>query len=75
MPHAAEAPSAAAVSAPNFRVHQMEPAIARKKILLLEDDAAFKEIMTDFLAENQCDVVAVQNGVEGVHEVWRANSM
>jgi CheY-like chemotaxis protein len=25
--------------------------------------------MSDFLRENDCDVVAVQNGVEGVHEV------
>lgn len=42
---------------------------ARKKVLLLEDDAAFKEIMSDFLTENGYQVVAVHNGVEGVHEV------
>ena len=47
-----------------------EPASGiRKKVLLLEDDAAFKEIMTDFLTENGYEVKAVQNGVEGVHEV------
>ena len=39
------------------------------KVLLLEDDPAFKEIMKDFLSENGFAVVAVQNGVEGVHEV------
>jgi CheY-like chemotaxis protein len=41
----------------------------RKKVLLLEDDPAFKEIMADFLTENGYAVRAVQNGVEGVHEV------
>lgn len=47
-----------------------EPASGtRKKVLLLEDDAAFKEIMADFLTENGYEVKAVQNGVEGVHEV------
>lgn len=40
-----------------------------KKVLLLEDDASFKEIMQCFLTENDFSVVAVQNGVEGVHEV------
>jgi DNA-binding response OmpR family regulator len=43
-----------------------EPA---KKVLLLEDDEAFKEIMTDFLKETGFEVVAVANGVEGVHQV------
>jgi CheY-like chemotaxis protein len=66
--HASESPFPAAISTPNFRVHGKESA-ARKKILLLEDDPTFKEIMSDFLRENDCDVVAVQNGVEGVHEV------
>jgi CheY-like chemotaxis protein len=40
-----------------------------KKVLLLEDDPAFKEIMSTFIRENGYDVIAVQNGVEGVHEV------
>ena len=42
---------------------------APRKVLLLEDDPAFKEIMNTFLSENSFQVVAVQNGVEGVHEV------
>ncbi len=42
---------------------------AGNKVLLLEDDAAFKEIMTDFLKESGFEVMAVQNGVEGVHQV------
>ena len=41
----------------------------KKKVLLLEDDPAFKEIMSSFINENGYGVVAVQNGVEGVHEV------
>lgn len=40
-----------------------------KKILLLEDDPTFKEIIKDFLTDSGFTVVAVQNGVEGVHEV------
>jgi two-component system, OmpR family, response regulator len=40
-----------------------------KRILLVEDDPAFQEIMKDFLTEEGYDVVAVNNGVEGVHKV------
>jgi DNA-binding response OmpR family regulator len=39
------------------------------KVLLLEDDPQFKEIMNEFLASHGFKVIAVQNGVEGVHEV------
>jgi CheY-like chemotaxis protein len=42
---------------------------AGNKVLLLEDDAAFREIMTDFLQENGFEVTPTQNGVEGVHHV------
>jgi len=44
-------------------------ALAGNKVLLLEDDTAFKDIMTDFLKESGFDVVGVLNGVEGVHQV------
>jgi DNA-binding response OmpR family regulator len=56
---------------PGIRVHEGQEQVAKghKKVLLLEDDPAFKEIMTDFLTESGYTVVAVQNGVEGVHEV------
>ena len=40
-----------------------------RRVLLLEDDAAFEEIMSTFIRENGYQVVSVQNGVEGVHEV------
>ena len=40
-----------------------------QKILLLEDDPSFKEIIKDFLTDSGFTVLAVQNGVEGVHEV------
>jgi len=43
--------------------------LAGNKVLLLEDDTAFKEIMTDFLKESGFEVMAVMNGVEGVHQV------
>jgi len=58
-----------ASAAPSFRIHEESSGTTRRKILLLEDDPAFKEIMTDFLSENGYDVKAVQNGVEGVHQV------
>jgi DNA-binding response OmpR family regulator len=45
------------------------PALDRRKVLLLEDDDDFKGIMREFLHQNGFEVVAVQNGVEGVHEV------
>jgi len=43
--------------------------IPKRKILLLEDDVQFRDIMRDFLNSNGFEVIAVQNGVEGVHEV------
>jgi CheY-like chemotaxis protein len=62
------AASAPVTEAPAFRVH--EPAAElQKKILLVEDDPAFQEIMKEFLTEVGYEVVAVQNGVQGVHEV------
>src|SRR6476620_8953382 len=54
-----------------IRVHEGGDSntVPAKKVLLLEDDPAFKEIMTDFLKETGFEVVAVMNGVEGVHQV------
>jgi CheY-like chemotaxis protein len=43
--------------------------VAGNKVLLLEDDPAFREIITDFLEENGFSVTAVHNGVEGAHKV------
>jgi DNA-binding response OmpR family regulator len=71
LPSIAQLPAAAPFPQPNLRVHPTpaEASARTKKILLLEDDPAFKEIMTDFLHESGFEVVAVQNGVEGVHQV------
>ena len=56
---------------PAIRLHEpadsAQPGV--KRVLLLEDDAAFGEIMGDFLRESGFEVVAVVNGVEGVHKV------
>jgi DNA-binding NtrC family response regulator len=41
----------------------------KRKILLLEDDVQFRDIMREFLSNHGFEVIAVQNGVEGVHEV------
>ena len=56
---------------PSIRIHPPADAAktALKKVLLLEDDPAFGEIMTDFLRESGFEVEAVVNGVEGVHKV------
>lgn len=42
---------------------------ATRRVLLLEDDPSFKEIITVFLTESGYTVTAVQNGVEGVRAV------
>ncbi len=49
--------------------YSVETGNIRGKVLLLEDDPQFKDIMRDFLFAHGFEVVAVQNGVEGVHEV------
>ena len=68
LPHA-PAPAPVPATPPALRVEPAPNAESRKKVLLLEDDPAFKEIMHCFLSENDFEVVSVQNGVEGVHEV------
>lgn len=40
-----------------------------KKVLVLEDDPSFREIMQCYFIEQGMEVVTVQNGVEGVHEI------
>lgn len=56
------------------REDQVEGASPTKgTVLLLEDDASFRETIRDFLTENGYSVVAVQNGSEGVREVLAKN--
>jgi CheY-like chemotaxis protein len=62
-----ETPSVASV-VDTLRIHE-SGAECRRKILLVEDDPAFQEIMKDFLTENGYEIIAVSNGVEGVHKV------
>ena len=40
-----------------------------KRVLLLEDDSTFREIITTLLTESGYEVKAVQSGVEGIQEV------
>lgn len=47
--------------------------VETKRILLLEDDEQFKEIIRDFLQSNFFDVVGVRNGVEGVREIIKGD--
>ena len=43
--------------------------IQSKRVLLLEDDAMLKSIIKEFLESNFYEVVAVDNGAEGVRAV------
>ncbi len=43
------------------------------KILLLDDDENFQEILKDFLETHSYQVVAVKNGVEGVREIMASD--
>jgi DNA-binding NarL/FixJ family response regulator len=43
------------------------------RILLLEDDAEFNQAIRDYLGVYLYNVVAVKNGVEGVHAVMRSD--
>lgn len=77
IPSSSESPPATSSSAPDnalapLRAVTPEPdgaGAGNRKVLLLEDDPAFKEIMTDILREVGFNVIGVQNGVEGVHQV------
>ncbi|MGV3531157.1 MAG: response regulator [Chthoniobacteraceae bacterium] len=60
------ADSADAIESPTQEVSCVPPL---KKVLLLEDDPNFKDIMETFLQESGYEVIAVHNGVEGVHQV------
>jgi CheY-like chemotaxis protein len=62
-------PSPAPSTEPVLRVTAAPGADVRRKALLLEDDAAFRELLQAYLAEQGMEVISVQNGVEGVHEV------
>ena len=44
-----------------------------KKILLLEDDEDFRNIIKDFLESKFYNVVTVRNGVEGVREIMASD--
>ena len=54
---------------PALRLTPAPGAAPKRKALLLEDDATFREILQAYLTEQGMEVVSVQNGVEGVHEV------
>lgn len=44
-----------------------------RKILLLEDDEDFRNIVKEFLEEHFYEVVTVRNGVEGVREIMASD--
>ena len=50
-----------------------ELAAVTPKILLLDDDENFQEILKDFLETHSYQVVAVKNGVEGVREIMASD--
>ncbi len=53
-------------------VHEVSDAdlpVARRKVLLLEDDAELTELLRDYLEKFHYEVVSVPNGVEGLKRV------
>lgn len=52
-----------------LRIEPAPGAPQPRRALILEDEASFQEVMQCFLGDNGFQVVAVQNGVEGVHEI------
>ena len=64
-------PTLGAIGAGDERVRDAVCGGASEKgrVLLLDDDPAFREVITDCLVENGYAVVAVQNGGEGVREL------
>ncbi len=58
-------PALAVISVP-----AREPQI---KVLLLEDDEQFEQMLKDFLESHDFEVTAVHNGVEGVREVMASD--
>jgi DNA-binding response OmpR family regulator len=51
-----------------------EPVVRRPhKVLLVEDDDQFEQMLKDFLESHSFDVVAVRNGAEGVREVMSSD--
>jgi CheY-like chemotaxis protein len=45
------------------------PAAEKGRVLLLEDDPSFRDIINEFLTGSSYTVTAVENGVEGIREV------
>ena len=54
-----------------INIKDSSSAIQTKRVLLLEDDEMFKNIIKEFLESNFYDVVAVTNGAEGVRAVLK----
>src|ERR1700723_1815462 len=52
---------------------EMSMGAQTKKILLLEDDEDFRNIIKDFLESKFYNVVTVRNGVEGVREIMASD--
>lgn len=47
--------------------------IETKKVLLVEDDEAFKEVLGSFFESHFFDVTAVSSGVDGVREIMKCD--
>jgi len=63
-------PSHLSSNAPKRRAAEMDSEITTKRrILILEDDDAFRSFLKRLLVQEGFEVVSVLNGVDGVHEV------
>jgi CheY-like chemotaxis protein len=65
-------PSIVAQHMPETRRDETAPQpVARQRVLLLEDDDEFREVMNDFLISRFYEVTAVRDGAEGLREILK----
>ena len=65
-------PEPARAEAPGSTPDAPTPAkVARQRVLLLEDDDEFREVVNDFLVSRFYDVTAVRDGAEGLREILK----
>lgn len=79
MQYAPASPDTICIDHESASAHSIAPAraesepkpVARQRVLLLEDDDEFREVMNDFLISRFYDVTAVRDGAEGLREILK----
>ena len=58
---------------PRVVVDHVDIQSSPRKVLLLEDDEMFNEVLTEYLRSHSYEVVKARNGVEGVREIMASD--